>query len=101
MAKVEFIHKNYAHSAAYRWLRQLKSMATILQSTLHTLKEAEGAYYSAHWPMDDLRDQKFDVRYELEKVNKDIRTLKNSIKQSSREYEKQWLKYLLRGHGVI
>lgn len=99
MAKVILIRKNEVHSAAYRWLRQLKSTATTLQNTLHTLKEAEGAYYSAHWPMYDLRDQKFDVRYELEKVNKDIRTLKNSIKQSNREYEKAMAKTLSDGMG--
>ena len=99
MAKIVFIRKNEVHSAAYRWLRKLKSTATTLQSTLHTLKEAEGAYYSANWPMDDLRDQKFDVRYELEKVNKDIRTLKNSIKQSNREYEKAMAKTLSNGMG--
>lgn len=99
MAKVEFIRKNDTHSVAYRWLRQLKSTATTLQNTLHTLKEAEGAYYSAHWPMDDLIDQKFDVRYELEKVNKNIRTLKNSIKQSNREYEKTMAKMSSEGIG--
>lgn len=92
MAKVILIRRNDVHSAAYRWLRKLKSTATTLQNTLHALKEAEGAYYSAHWLMDDLRNQKFDVRYELEKVNKDIRTLKNSIKQSNREYEKAMVK---------
>ena len=92
MAKVELIRKNDVHSAAYRWLRQLKSTATTLQNTLHTLKEAEGAYYSANRPMYDLRYQKSDVLYELEKVNKNIRTLKNSIKQSNREYEKAMAK---------
>lgn len=99
MAKVVLIRKNYLHSAAYKWLQQLKSTATTLQSTLHTLKEAEGAYYSAHWPMDDLRDRKFDVRYELERVNEDIRTLKNSIKQSNREYEKAMAKMSSEGMG--
>lgn len=99
MAKVELIRKNGVHSEAYRWLRQLKSTATTLQSTLHTLKEAEGAYYSAHWPMYDLMDQKYDVRYELEKVNKDIRILKNSIKQSNREYEKAMAKISSGGMG--
>ena len=49
--------------------------------------------------MDDLIDQKFDVRYELEKVNKDIRTLKNSIKQSNREYEKAIVKMSSEGMG--
>ena len=93
MAKIELICKNNnVYSEAYQWLRRLKSVATTLQSTLHTLKEAEGAYYSAHWPMDDLRDQKFDVRYELEKVNEDIHILKNIIKQSNREYEKAMVK---------
>lgn len=46
--------------------------------------------------MYDLQDQKFYVRCELEKINEDIRTLKNNIKQSNREYEKQWLKCRLR-----
>lgn len=87
MAKIEFIRKNDVHSEAYQRLRRLESIATTLQSTLHTLKKAEGAYYSANWSMYDLRDQKFYVRCELEKVNKDIRALKNSIKQSNREYE--------------
>jgi len=93
MAKIELICKNNnVYSEAYQWLRRLKSVATTLQSTLHTLKEAEGAYYSANWLLDDLRDQKYEVRYELEKVNKDIRALKNSIKQSNREYEKAMVK---------
>ena len=99
MAKVELIRKNDVHSEAYRWLRRLESVATTLQSTLHTLKEAEGAYYSAHWPMDDLREQKFDVRCELERVNDCIRALKSNIKQSNRDYEKAMVKMSSEGMG--
>lgn len=97
MAKVELIRKNNVHSEAYQYLRRLDSIATTLHRTLHVLKKAEGAYYSAHWSMYDLQDQKFYVRCELEKINEDIRILKNNIKQSNREYEKAMVKMLSEG----
>lgn len=99
MAKVEFIRKNNVHSEAYQYLRRLESIATTLQSTLHFLKKAEGDYYYANLSMYDLRDQKSYVRYELEKVNEDIRILKNNIKQSNREYEKAMVKMSSEGMG--
>lgn len=99
MAKVVFIRKNNVHSEAYQYLHRLESIATTLQSTLHFLKKAESAYYYANLSMYDLHDQKSYIRYELEKVNEDIRILKNNIKQSNREYEKVMVKMSSEGMG--
>ena len=99
MAKIEFIRKNNVHSEAYQYLCRLKSIAATLQSTLHFLKKAEGPYYSAYLSRYDLQDQRSYVRYELEKVNADIRILKNNIKQSNREYEKAMVKMSSEGMG--